>query len=389
MSDLKVNEGEPLSATKHNRLADRAERSTAGFAAGRDGMSGTSVKVRNETGGNISTGELLSIKQGVGGYVGPGGDAGLSATKRGAIILPCELPTWHSKISRVLVAAGPIPDGGTGEAFVSGICIARCDGAFVAPFTHAMIDGSNPKVFRVSTGGVARILSSLPGAPSMKVINLGDGQPLFHYRLLADSAAPANTNATLVNTNGNDFGATSTTIELSDVLRLTGDQKVNETGQCTLVGNTFEALCPCNPSAPPACSGGTRTGVSFTISGLADFNGLPYASLNGTYSYEPTGPLPEGAQIRVPFASTSSQCGCTHAELVIEFELQCVSNEMEVGLLSIIKFVDSFDAQCGQVFFVGASGPQDGDTFAGTIAGDCDLGLGWQTQPISVTVNYF
>ena len=231
MSDLKRTSGDPLTASTWNSLVDRLPRTESGLPASLGSINRSLVRVKNTTGSNRDLGELLHLSS----YTGPAGHHDM----RGNIAFDAAVIVWHTAIARAVVCAEPIPNGQTGWAVLSGVCIIKAPAAADEPFV--MIDPATPTQCKTALSGMARCLGV--AATNYVIANWGDAANLWRYELKEASNAPFATSAKLMRLDGTQFAPT---ISLLDPLSLMEDQLTADTGFCFHVGNNFYAIqAPC------------------------------------------------------------------------------------------------------------------------------------------------
>lgn len=234
MSDLKVSKGQPVTADKWNRVVDRLPSTIQGFGVGGSGVVRAEVRIKNDSGSDRDLGELLVIDD----YDGPDGDSVYQIPK--AIEFSCIDPVWHTKISNLVVLAEPIPDGGRGQAVLSGLCVVKLsddteDQDFV------MIDPENLNECLPSSGGIGRLLQMV--GETHAIVNFRDASNLFRYELTEASQAPDDTDAKLLRLDGTEL---SNAITLSDPEEMTEGKGSGYKGFCLLIGNKFHDIAgPC------------------------------------------------------------------------------------------------------------------------------------------------
>lgn len=231
MNELKVMQGDPLSASKWNRLVDRTKNDSAGAPAALAFMSRVECMIRNDSGADRDIGECLVIDD----YDGPTATDLYSIP--GNVELSCIAPVWHTNVSRLVILAEPIPDGEAGVAVLSGHCLAKASG----DDDFVMLDPTDTNVFKSATSGIARTIARVDS--DYALINFRDSCDWWQYELTQASQAPSATTAKLIGRDGVEFASS---INLSDPLSLMDDQASGDKGFCRFCGNDFEAVTgPC------------------------------------------------------------------------------------------------------------------------------------------------
>lgn len=234
--DLKAKAGDPITANFMNRIIDRLPNNADGFGVGGFRLSQTAVLTVNDSGANRDVGDLVVL-------TGFDGATTSIFDAMDSVVFTAESPTWHTAIASVGVYLEPTPVDERGMVAVSGMAMVKLDAAPQANHTHVFVDDTSTNQCKPSYSGFGKILSSMTvDGSEFAVVSIGDCQNLWRYELLADSAAPGPTNATLHDRRGNSHG----TISLLDPLGLMSDQKTGDKGWCINCGNEFEAIqAPC------------------------------------------------------------------------------------------------------------------------------------------------
>lgn len=234
MTILKVKRGDRITATRWNQLVDRLPGSESGFGASLGSVSRVLALVRNDSGQDIDIGEALAIDD----YDGPD-DTAIYDVPWAAEFVGV-LPVWHTKISRIAIAAAPVPDGDRGPFVLSGMCLVRIE-TYRSADEFVMIDPASPYRFSTGGAGLGRILAPIPSEEDTQyaMINFRDGDNLWIYELTEDSQAPSDTDAKLFTLSGTEF---TSSINLSDPLGIMDDQISGQKGFCIQTGNKFYAI---------------------------------------------------------------------------------------------------------------------------------------------------
>jgi len=235
--DLKVQPGDPITASFMNRVIDRLPKESSGFSVGGAGLHRSMIEVVNNSGANRDIGELLAV----GAFDGATTSSFDSLQSVG---FAGSSPVWHTSIDSIGVCAQPIPNGERGMVVVSGLCLIKLTAAITAGHTHVFVDPTTTTSGKTSYSGFAKILSqyTLDDATEMAFVLLGQEQTLWRYECTGASAAPSATSVTLKDRRGNTYG----TVNLLDPLSIMSDQTSGDTGWCIQCGNEFEAIqAPC------------------------------------------------------------------------------------------------------------------------------------------------
>ena len=228
MSDLKVGKGDAIRAESWNQLVDRLPGSNVGRPASPGNISRTEIEVVNGSGRNYDVGEIFYVNS----FSGPTGNAPWEAIET-PLYSGIE-PIWHSKISRLCVAAQPIPDGEQGVAVVSGHCVIKTTNDSTT-LGWIMLDPSTEYQGKLADAGIAKVLGKI--ANGWYLCNFGETQRRWRYKLSEASQAPSTTTATLYLRDGTQWD--TTTFELSDSISITDGDALNYEGFCEQVDNEF------------------------------------------------------------------------------------------------------------------------------------------------------
>lgn len=234
---LKVRAGEALSASKHNRIVDALPQRSQGGPAAASILSAVRFEGVNTTGGIASMGHLMAFKD------SQSTPAIGDPVEVGDELLPEMVAvSWHDTISRIAVAAEPIPADEAGQFILFGQCVIQSyagnDPIGSKPF--AMIDPVRPWLFKPADAGIARVLYQIDDTTA--VASFRDGNDHWMYELTEDAKFPDPTSAILLNYDKSTWDTTE--ISLSDPLGLMDDQLDGNIGWCRHAGygNEFHAL---------------------------------------------------------------------------------------------------------------------------------------------------
>jgi hypothetical protein len=230
MSDLKVRPGQPIRASSINKIVDRLESNSAGFAAAGFVVNRVECLIKNTSGEDRDLGELMVIDD----WDGPDGESPYEVGKNIAYL--CIDPVWHSQISRLVILAEPIPDGEYGRAVLSGQCLVKITGGdsdddFIA------IDPETPTEGLGTTSGFGRILA-VPEEGDHALIVFRDEQPMWRYELTEDVSG-GEAEAKLLPLDSNTPIGGTERITIDDFGDYMDDQEAGNRGTCWLVGNKF------------------------------------------------------------------------------------------------------------------------------------------------------
>lgn len=232
-SEFHFTSGEPITAVKLNRIADRGLAVSDPREVEQYSMFRPNAICFNNTGRNYSVGEIFQASS----YIGPTSNLPYEARKN--LILSVAQPAWHTAISRPCVAAEPIPNNEYGWVWTSGQAIIRT--ANSADNESIQIDPSVTYHGQASTGGFARMIARL--SSSYVVASIGDTDKLWRYELTQNSQFPSTTTAKLRSLDGAEF---SSAINLSDPLGIGSADTTGYQGYCVQAGNEFHiAPGPC------------------------------------------------------------------------------------------------------------------------------------------------
>jgi len=151
--DLKVQPGDPITASFMNRVIDRLPKEQAGFAAGGLSMHRSMIQVINNSGANRDTGELL--------------DVGLASGSTGNIFDAIEsvevtgVAPVANQLNSIAVCAEPIPDGERGTAVVDGLCFVKLASAVSSTHHFVSVDQTTTTKASSALNGFGRILGSV------------------------------------------------------------------------------------------------------------------------------------------------------------------------------------------------------------------------------------
>lgn len=240
MSDLRVSEGDKLSAGKWNGIVDRLPSTVQGFGAGQLSMHRNEITILNNSGNDRDIGECLVVDS----YDGPSSSKIYNIPGNAELV--CVDPVWHTSIAKLVILAEPIPDGKRGVAVVSGECIIKLSSSDPThPFV--MLDPENINKCKTSWSGIARVHELILGDDPedddeivYALANFRDECNRWKYELTEDSQTPATTTAKLLDRRNVEF--TTEPINLSDIDGLMDDQESGDRGWCDLCGNDFESI---------------------------------------------------------------------------------------------------------------------------------------------------
>jgi hypothetical protein len=239
--DLKVNPGDPITASYMNRIVDRLPQQTVGFPAIWSGLNNSVVEVLNNTGAQREIGNLIFLSS----YDGSTTNVYDAIDSIGFVGID---PIWHTKISKIGICVEPIPNGERGKVIVDGLALLVLESEASSEHTHAFFDPIQPWNGKSSYSGFAKIIETFniqeteTDQTHWAWVLLGHEQNLWRYRCGQASAAPAETPVMLRDRRGNDYH----TINLLDPLSIMSDQVSGNEGWCIQCGNEFEAIqAPC------------------------------------------------------------------------------------------------------------------------------------------------
>ncbi len=236
MSDLKVTKGDPVTAEKWNRMADRLGGTKTGYGVPAFAMSRVEVSIKNTSGNDRDIGEILVADE----YDGPDTDSIYDVPQN--LSLDCVDPVWHTSIAKPIVLAEPIPDGEMGVGVVFGKCLVKLS-SVTADDCFVMIDPTSTNECKTSDTGIGLLLSEITeGAGGAKYgdVVLGLGSQLWAFELTEDAKVyPLSTKAKLLRTtDGDEFASEVELTDVSGILEKTG-ATTGTIGQCNHVGNHF------------------------------------------------------------------------------------------------------------------------------------------------------
>lgn len=185
------------------------------------------VTVKNESGADVKSGELLAIEQDV---TPPNYADTVQSFVQNPFVIGNAV-TWHSNIGYVAVATQPILQD------MLGPCSFRPFGQVQADIGGAgdwlMVNPTNPQQFKRSTGGIARVIA-FDANTGKCVADFMEQQPLWRFVLLDDVQNLLGV-ANLLDLGGNVYATVT--------VRFTNSTKVaGEGGFCLHTGNHFDAI---------------------------------------------------------------------------------------------------------------------------------------------------
>ena len=225
MSNLKVNAGDKLSATKWNALVDRVAGGAAGNVAGLGLPGRVEAEVYNDSGRNYDLGEVIHVSD----FEGP--SEAHEATR--ALLLTGELPVWHTKIANLAVTAEPIPDEEFGIVVLYGLCVIAVTST--GDDDYLMINPTTVHKMTAATSGIARQLGRVDDDYVIGI--MGDRQIFWRYEMTEDSQAPNTTECKLIGLDGTTEHAA--TIDLTDDESYMDNQVTKTPARVTTPGTSF------------------------------------------------------------------------------------------------------------------------------------------------------
>lgn len=151
--DLKVQPGDPITASFMNRVIDRLPSDQSGFSAGGLSMHRSIIQVINNSAANRDTGELL--------------DVGLATGSTESIfdaVESVELAGTTPVAGRenfIAVCAEPIPNGERGNVVVSGICFVKLASGISSNDQFVKVDQTTTTKAASATAGFGKVFGSL------------------------------------------------------------------------------------------------------------------------------------------------------------------------------------------------------------------------------------
>ena len=213
------------------------------------------VMVKNISGSDVKAGEMLATAADI---QPPTYDDTVQSFMQNPLTEGSAV-SWHGNIGYAAVAVQPILNG------MIGPCAFRPWGQVQADIGGAgdwlMINPANPKEFKYSTGGVARVINA-DNTTGKCVADFRQQQPLWRYELLSDVANLLGV-AHLIDLGGAIYA--TATIRFTNSTKVAGDA-----GFCIHTGNHFDAI----ESAPTVASAPTprfrfRLKTDFNDTGVA------------------------------------------------------------------------------------------------------------------------
>ncbi len=186
------------------------------------------VMVKNTSAADIKSGEMLAIQQDV---TPPTYADTVQSFVQNPFVIG-DAVTWHNNIGYVAVATQPILQNMVGP------CAFRPWGQVQADIDGAgdwlMVSPTDPKQFKRSTGGIARVIA-YDATTGKCVADFLEQQPLWRYQLTSDVANFIGI-GNLIDLGGNVY-ASNTEIRFTENGNKAGDE-----GKCLHTGNNFDAV---------------------------------------------------------------------------------------------------------------------------------------------------